>query len=232
MINVSLGDVQRAEHVLHFTHDELGVDRVRVFALSHDLKEGHSSAIVVNQGSLAFVASLGSILFHLDSLNEDVILFVLVVVEEETTVEHNGVMLLGDLVSLGQVTVDVVLAIKFDLGQDTTAKSKRCLDCEVEAVFTQDWKHAGETHVDEICESVRLFVTLHRFLSAEHLVICLHLDVESEADDQIPSLHEFLEFLSAQGSISERLRLNNWSSFHGGRIFSGESLGGSGSESE
>jgi len=104
-------------------------------------------------------------LFHLNSLNEDVILFVLVVVEEQTTVKHDGVMLLGDLISLGQVTVDVVLAIKFDLGQDTTAKSQRCLNCEIKAVFAQDWKHTGEAHVDQICQSVRLFATLHRFLS-------------------------------------------------------------------
>jgi len=75
LINVSLGDVQRAEHVLHFTHDELGVDRVRVFALSHDLKEGHSSAIVVNQGSLAFVASLGSILTKMTRFKNSIRIF-------------------------------------------------------------------------------------------------------------------------------------------------------------
>ena len=63
-------------------------------------------------------------------------------------------------------------------------------------------------------------------------MICLHLDVESEADNQVPSLHELLEFLSAKGSVSERLSLDNRSSFHGGRIFSGERLGGGGSEGD
>jgi len=50
------------------------------------------------------------------------VLVLLVVVEEETTIEHDWVVLLRDLVRLGQVCVDIVLAIEFDLGQDTTTK--------------------------------------------------------------------------------------------------------------
>jgi len=42
-------------------------------------------------------------------------------------------------------------------------------------------------------------------LTAEHLVLRFHLDVEFKSDDKVPSLHEFLELLPAKSPISEGL---------------------------
>ena len=46
-----------------------------------------------------FVAAF-TYLFHLDSVDEHVVLLVLVVIVEESTVKHDWVVLLGDLVRL------------------------------------------------------------------------------------------------------------------------------------
>ena len=83
-------------------------------------------------------------------------LLVLIVVVEEAAVEHNGVVLLGDLVGLGQVGIDVVLSVEFDLGKDAASKGERGLDGDVKAVLIEDGKHAWESNIHKVCIGVWL----------------------------------------------------------------------------
>ena len=86
----------------------------------------------------------------MDPLDEDVRLLILIVIVEESAIEHDGVVLLGDLVGLRQVGIDVMLSVKFDLGQDATSKGKRGLDCDVKTILVEDWKHAWESNVHKV----------------------------------------------------------------------------------
>ena len=70
------------------------------------------------------VDGLGGVLFHLDALDEDVVLLLLVVVEEKAAILHDRVVLLSDLVRLGKVSVHIVLSVEFDLGQDAASDGK------------------------------------------------------------------------------------------------------------
>ena len=63
-------------------------------------------------------------MFHLDPINEDVVLLVFVVVVEESAIKHDWVMFLRNLVRLWKIAVRIVLPIKFNLRKDATAKSK------------------------------------------------------------------------------------------------------------
>jgi len=52
-----------------------------------------------------------------------VVLVLLEVIEEETAIKHDRVMLLGDLVGLRKVSVHIVLSVELDLRQDATTES-------------------------------------------------------------------------------------------------------------
>lgn len=79
------------------------------------------------------------------------------VIEKKAAVEHDRVVLLGDLIALGQVCVDVVLAVEFDLGQDAATESKRSLDSLIKALFVEDGEHTWQAQVDK----ARVRVWLH-----------------------------------------------------------------------
>lgn len=70
-------------------------------------------------------------------------LFILIVVEEESAVDHDRVMLLGDLVSLWKVSVVVMLAVELNLRQNSTPQAKRRLDRDVQTLLVQHGQHAG-----------------------------------------------------------------------------------------
>ena len=84
------------------------------------------------------------------------VLILLVVVEEEAAIKHDRVVLLRDLVGLGQVSVDVVLAVELDLGQNAATEGQRGLDGQVEALLVQDGKHTWQAQVHEVSVSVWL----------------------------------------------------------------------------
>ena len=94
-------------------------------------------------------------MLHLDSVDKDVVFIVFVVIVEESTVKHDWVVLLRNLVRLWQVAVRIVLSVEFDLREDTAAEGEGCLHGLVEAVLVQDWQHAWKTHINEVCACVR-----------------------------------------------------------------------------
>lgn len=84
------------------------------------------------------------------------VLVLLEVVEEETAVKHDWVMLLSNLVGLGKVSVHIVLSVKLNLRQDATTKSQRGFDGEVQALFIEDGQHSWQTKVHKVSVSVGL----------------------------------------------------------------------------
>ena len=124
VLDLSVRDAEGLEEFLELADDQLGVVRVSGLLVGDNLEKGHASSVVVNQHFVALVDGLGCVLLHLDAFNEDVVLVLLVVVEEETAVEHDGVVLLSDLVRLRKVSVHIVLSVELDLGQDAATEGK------------------------------------------------------------------------------------------------------------
>ena len=83
-------------------------------------------------------------------------LVVLVIEEEQAPIEHDWVVLLRDLVSCRQVSVNIVLSIELDLTQDAPAESERCFDREVEAALVKHRQHAWQAKVNKVCMCVWL----------------------------------------------------------------------------
>ena len=63
-------------------------------------------------------------MFHLDPFDQDVIFLVIVIVVEESSIEHDWIVFLRNLVRLWKITVRIVFPIEFDLRENTTSKSK------------------------------------------------------------------------------------------------------------
>ena len=62
-------------------------------------------------------------LLHLHSVDKNVVFLIVVIVVEQPAIEHDGIMLLSDLIGLWQVAEGVVLSVKLNLRQDSTTQS-------------------------------------------------------------------------------------------------------------
>jgi len=204
ILNVGLRDSESIEHFLEFANDQLGIVRVSRLGCGDDFEEGHTCTIVVNHHLVALNEALCRFLLHLDTLNQDMVLILLVIVEKEAAIEHDRVVLLCDLVRLREVCVHIVLPVELDLGKDASSKGKRRLDGLVEALFVKDGEHSWETQVNEVSMGVRIH-TCRVEGSRKHLVLGVHLYMEFEADCALPSLHELREFASAVLTVAEAL---------------------------
>ena len=123
---------------------------------SHYLEKRHARSIVVDEYFATLVDALRSVLFHLDALNQNVALLVLVVVELQSPVQHDWIVLLCDLVSLRQVRIRVVLTVEFDFRQNTATKSEGCFHCLIQAMFVQNRQHPRQCQVNKIRMNIRL----------------------------------------------------------------------------
>jgi hypothetical protein len=103
--------------------------------LSDDFKQWHAGSVVVNKSFVAFIDSFGSILLHLDAINQDVVLLITIVKEKKTAIFHNWVVFLSDLVGLRQIGIAVVLSIEFYQRQNATTETKRSFNSEIKAFF-------------------------------------------------------------------------------------------------
>mmetsp|Transcript_7539 Transcript_7539/g.10692 ORF Transcript_7539/g.10692 Transcript_7539/m.10692 type:complete len:203 (-) Transcript_7539:529-1137(-) len=100
ILNHSLRDAKAFQKFLELTHDQFRVVGMSGLGSSDDLKERHTSAVIVNQDFITLINALRRVLLHLNSLDQNVVLIFFVVIEEEATIEHDRVVLLGDLVGL------------------------------------------------------------------------------------------------------------------------------------
>ena len=97
-------------------------------------------------------------MLHLNALDQDMVLILLVIVEEETTVKHDRVVFLSDLVGLGKVSVHIVFPVELDLGEDAPAESQRSLDGLIQALFVQDGEHTWQTQINKVGMSVGFLI--------------------------------------------------------------------------
>jgi|688.fasta_scaffold1750873_1 hypothetical protein len=84
------------------------------------------------------------------------VIVVIVVIIKETTIDHNRVVLLSDLISLRQVRRLIVLSIELNKCWDTTSKRKTATYSLVEAIFIEYWKHARYSEIDVVNQSIGL----------------------------------------------------------------------------
>ncbi len=94
-------------------------------------------------------------------------------------------VVLGDLVALGQVGIEVVLAVEDRVRRDLAAEREAELHGPVHGLAVEHGQRAGMREADRAGARVRLGAPLVR-AAAEHLRARLQLHVDLEADDGFP----------------------------------------------
>ena len=128
ILDLRVRNAQILEQFLELAHNQFRITWMRGLMPGDDLEQGHTRPVVVDHDFVAVVDRLGCVLLHLDALDQNMALLVIVVVEVEAPIHHYRVVLLRDLVRLGKVSVHIVLPVEFNLGQYMAIQTQRCTD--------------------------------------------------------------------------------------------------------
>ena len=135
---------------------KFAVLRVVNLRLSDDFEKWHARSVEIDEALVSFDSQrLGRILLHLHSLDPKTVFLSKSVEKLKYAILHDRVVFLSDLVALGQVSVEVVLAIEHNLVSNRAFEGKAANESGVEALTVQHRQHSRERKVHEICVLVR-----------------------------------------------------------------------------
>ena len=164
----------------------------RLFATAHvrlgdDLHQRDAGAVQVDKAAVRVlvVQAFAGILLQMQAFDADLDGFAVLEVDIDLALAHDGVLVLADLIALGQVGVEIVLAVEqrtqVDLGLEAQPGAHRLLD----AFFVDHWQHAGETGIDERYLAVGLGAELGGG-AREQLGLGCDLGMDFHADHDFP----------------------------------------------
>ena len=150
--------------------------------LGDDLGERRAAAVEVDDARVgavdapagADVDQLGGVLLEVHAMNAHL---------GERAAAAQGLVVLGDLVALGQVGIEVVLAVEDRAGRELGAEREADHQPEVHGARVGDGKAAGESEADRAGVRVGR-VAEGQLAAAEHLRGGRELHVDLEADDR------------------------------------------------
>ena len=155
--------------------------------LGDDLDERRAAAVEVDVGAgggvgEAVVEALAGVFFHVEAGDADAFGVAVGVGDDEVAVLGDGLVELGDLIALGAVGVEVVLAGE-DAGlADLAADGFGGEDGELDGLLVQHGQRAGQAEAGGADVGVGLAAVLV-FAAAEGLGAGEELDVDLQADD-------------------------------------------------
>ena len=109
----------------------------------------------------------------------------------ELAADDDGQFELADLVTLGQVGVEVILAREYGLRGDLTLDSKAEADRAFDGALVQHRQHAGQGDIDSVGLDIG-FGAERRRAAGKDLRARLELNVRLDADDDFPLIHRVL----------------------------------------
>src|SRR5258706_11925391 len=155
--------------------------------LGHDLHQGDARTVEIDETvvGMLVVQAFARVLLQMQPLNADPDGFAVLEVDQDLALAHNGVLVLADLIALGQVGIEIILAVEqraqVDLGLEPQPGAHRLLD----AFFIDHGQHAGETGVNEGDMAVG-FAAEFGGGAGKQLGIGKDLGMDFHADDDFP----------------------------------------------
>ena len=168
------------EHLLE--RREIG-DRLvggRHVRLRDDLHEGRAAAVEVHARALGVVVDLRGVLLQVDVVDADELGSV-GRLDRDAAADAEGIAVLGDLVVLGHVGVEVVLPVEGGVAVDLAAEHEAAHDGELHGLLVRDGQGAGVAQAHGAHVGVGFAAGLQQ-AAAEHLRLCLELDVRLQPD--------------------------------------------------
>src|SRR6185437_12632678 len=155
--------------------------------LGDDLHQGDARPVQVHEAGIRvlIVQALARILLQMQALDAHTDAFTVLEVDGDLTLAHDRVLVLADLVALGQVGKEIILPVEdgtqVDLGLQAQAGADRLFD----AFFVDHRQHARETGIDERDLAVGLGSELGRSAGKE-LGPGKDLGMDLHADHDLP----------------------------------------------
>ena len=76
------------------------------------------------------------------------VFLIAVVIKEESSVYHDGIELLSNLISLGKIRVPIVLPVELDELRNSTTECERTTDSLVQAVFVEHGEGSWDAQIN------------------------------------------------------------------------------------
>ena len=200
-LHVAVADLEIANQRVHFLEIGHGFFRRAHVGLGDDFDERRAGAVEVDAGLLrqAFMQRLAGVFFQVRTRDTDTLLCAIVEHDVHVTLANHRQLVLADLVTLGQIRIEVVLArehrTRRDLGIDGQPEFHR----HAHGFAVEHRQHARIGEIDEI----RLRIgplAVGRGGSREDLRLRRELRVDLEADDGFPA-HHSTSFTKAAGIL-------------------------------
>ena len=84
------------------------------------------------------------------------VFLITMVIKEESSVYHDGIELLSNLISLGKIRVPIVLPVELNELRNSATEGERTTDSLVQAVFVEYWESSWDAQIDIAHIGVRL----------------------------------------------------------------------------
>jgi hypothetical protein len=172
--------------------------RVHV-GLGDDLDERRPGAVEVDARQPLFVHALADVLLDVDAADADV-LDAAFGDDLERAVDRQRPIELADLVALGEIGVEVVLAIELGQRRDLAAHRGGERERHEHRVAVRDGQRAGHAEADRAAQGVRRCAVPHR-TAAEHLALGAELEVDLHADERLGVHALYSEGAGSEGQV-------------------------------
>ncbi len=182
-------DLAQADHVLG------GLVRRAQVGRGDHLDQRDAAAVEIDQSAVVLVLGLAGVLFEVqlrDGDPADVGLPASLHRHVQVTAARQRHIVLGDLVALGQVGVEIVLAVEERDRLDIGVHGSRQQDAFLDHGFVQHRQHARHTAAYRTDVGVWLVIPRIRLAGAEDLGGGVELDMGFESDDGFVFGHEYL----------------------------------------
>jgi hypothetical protein len=185
LLEVAVVHAQEHEHVAQLAEVGLGLGGAAQLGLAHDLDERRARAVEVHHGGRAApgaVQVLGGVFLHVDAREVHRLLLVSHL-EGELPAQVQRVLELGDLVALGEVRIEVILAVEAALAAHVAAQRQPRDGGQLHGALVGHGQRTGkpEAHRTHVRVGLR---TVRGGAAAEELAVRLELRVHLEADDR------------------------------------------------
>ncbi len=181
LLHVHVADTQLAQRraqQLQPLPGLLGAAQVR---FGHDLRERCAATVEVHDALLrpvdpsarADVGQLGCVLLQVHAMNPHLL---------QPPAQAQRLVVLGDLIPLGQVRIEVVLAVKHRARRELRAQCQPDRQAEMDRLGVRHRQRARQAQTDRARVRVRRLPE-RQLTAAEHLRSGLQLDMDLQADD-------------------------------------------------
>ena len=183
LFHIGGSDVKLPDDGVDFFEVLFGFFRRGKIRLGNDLNQGDAGTVKVDERNFfttdGCMLQLAGIFFEVDPENTDFFTRV----EGKVTIVTERLIILADLIALGQIGIKILFAVKVVIFIDFTVEGETNLDSIFDRLLIWNRQGAGKTETNRTGLTVRALAKMVGRTSAKHLGFGGQFDVDLETDD-------------------------------------------------